>query len=115
MRTHPRPFLLALACSSAVLGVGLLLPIWYKTCDIVGCCGARSPVPLWKGLVGLPRVSQYEFDRTKYDNGTNGLILLSVTGGVGVGVFRACRPRTRPIDADDYSEGPLGSHPDGRL
>jgi hypothetical protein len=102
----------AASCSAAVLGVGLCLPLWERT-RISECCLTREMVPLG-GLAESDQVSLLRLGRRFDHNGITCLTLLSVAGGVGALVYWVRRPRTRPLEAGDYADGPAGSMPDGR-
>jgi hypothetical protein len=103
----------AAACSSAVLGVGLCLPLW-KRSYVSGYCVCYESVPIWRGLVDRRPVPPMEAKVTSEPNRNNCLALIAVAGGVGAYAYWVRRPRIRPVEADDYSEGPNGSGLDGR-
>jgi hypothetical protein len=105
----------AAACSTAILGVGLFLPLWGRVKSQNGCCIVMENVPVWRGLIddrpGLP--SQPE--RVQENNRIACSALLAVAGCVGAIAYWVRRPRIPPLEADDYSDGPGGSVPDGRV
>ena len=113
MPARLRPLLWALACSSATLGIGLLLPLWHRwaTVDHSVC---PETVPVWQGLTDRRPVPPGEAYYTRDANRTNCLILIAIAGSVGTVVFWRCQPRARPTEAPDYSDGAGGALPDGR-
>jgi hypothetical protein len=115
MPPHLRAFLWAAACSATVLGVGGCLPLWTRVARDGGCWVEMETVPIWRALADRRPAPAYEpSEWTRNKNSTNCLILLAVAGGVGAVAYWARRPRTRPLEADDYSDGPGGSVPEGR-
>jgi hypothetical protein len=113
MSTQSRAVVWAAACSFAVVGVGLFLPVWKEV-----KFGNResvwiNDVPVWVGLTDYLRGPPRRPDWTQHRNRFICLALLVIAGGIGALVYRYCRPRTRPVAADDYSDGPGGSVVDG--
>jgi hypothetical protein len=104
----------AAASSAAVLGVGLFLPLW-KRARIVGCRVCYESMPVWRGLTSRRTVDPAVAGLTRDDNRNVCLGLLAVAGGVGAVVYWVRRPRIRLLEEDDYSDGPDGSVPDGRV
>jgi hypothetical protein len=113
MSPHLRAIVRAATCSTAVLAGGLFLPPWEQT-RISECCLRREMVPVGRGLAESDQVSLLKLGRRFDHNGITCLTLLSVVSGVGAVVYWVRRPRTRPLEADDYSDGPGGSVRDGR-
>lgn len=115
MPGYLRPFLLGCCCSAAVVGAGLLLPIWTRTKEAGGCVVVHESVPVWRGLTEpSPVPGLVESQSTREANRDICLILLTVAGTLGARLFWECRPRTSPAEAPDYTEGPDGSVRDGR-
>jgi hypothetical protein len=72
-------------------------------------------VPIWQGLVEPgPQLPEFWPRSNQTGNRNTCLTLLAVAGGVGAIVYWVRRPRIRPLEADDYSDGPGGSVLDGR-
>jgi hypothetical protein len=113
MPTHLRAVLCAATCSAAVIGVGGCLPLW-KRASIGGCCVSIEWVPVWQGLTDNRPASSVQTVVTGNHNRDTCLMLLAVAGGVGAFVYGVRRPRTRPLEAGDYADGPGGSALDGR-
>jgi hypothetical protein len=111
----------AAASWSVVLAIGLQLPLWVRLERIWIADDfyrvEKESVPIWKGLTERrpSHLDQFETSWTRARNRNTCLALLAVAGGVGAVVYWVRRPRTRPAEADDYSDGPSGSAPDGRV
>ena len=113
MSPHLRAVVWAAACSAVVLGVGLCLPLW-KRASVGGYCVSYQSMPVWRGLTDSRPMHPLEAKAVGGDNRNNCLMVLAVAGGVGPLVYWVRRPRTRPLEADDYADGLGGPQLDGR-
>ena len=114
MSPHLRAVVWGGTCSAVVLVGGLFLPLW-KRADLSGSWSIYyESMPLWRGLTDSRPMHPLEARVVMKDNRDNCLMLLAVAGGVGPFVYWVRRPRTRPLEADDYADGSVGAKLDGR-